>query len=346
MTSKQRVIATYNFRLPDRIPLDFCAEESVYGALVKATGVKGQLELMEYFHVDFRWAKPKWIGPELLDRNGNKTDYFGIPRGGEGFGYALTHPLSHVKTKKDVDSFNWPKPEYWDYDTFVYECEKFEEYGVYGGAWGWFFNAACDLVGMDKFLIMMIDEPDLAYYIMQKTTDFFYESSKIMFEKAKGKVDIFFTGDDYGAQHGPLIGLSLWRKFVKPHIKRLYTLAKSYNLYITQHSCGCVVDFIPDLIELGLNAIEPVQVRARGMGFKTLFKKFNGKVVLQGSIDTQRTLPFSTPEEVREEVKSRIELFKNTGGFVIPPTQHLLPEIPLENIFAMYEAAREYEKIK
>jgi len=345
MNSKERVIATYNFELPDRIPIDFCAEESVYDALMKATGVKNQLELMKYFHVDFRWARPKWIGPELVDEDGNPTDYFGIPRGGEGFGYALRHPLAHVKTKRDVDAYSWPKPEYWDYDVFVEECTRFEQYAVYGGAWGWFFNAACDLVGMDRFFIMMIDEPELAFYIMEKTTDFFYECSRIMFEKAKGKVDIFFTGDDYGAQTGPLISLELWRKLIKPHVKRLYSLAKSYGLYITQHSCGCIVDFIPDLIELGLNAIEPVQVRARGMDFKALVERFKGKVVLQGSIDTQRTLPFGTPEDVKNEVKSRIELFRDKGGFVIGPTQHLLPEIPLENILAMYEAAWEYGKL-
>ena len=346
MTSKERVIKTYNFELPDRIPLDFCADVPVYNALIEKTGVKDSLELMDYFHIDFRWARAKWIGPELVDAQGRTTDYFGIPREGEGFGYAVAHPLAHVKTKRDVDAYPWPKPEYWDYDVFVEECKRFEEYAVYGGAWGWFSNAACDLVGMDRFYMMMLDNPELAYYIMEKATDFFYETSRIMFERARGKVDIFFTGDDYGGQNAPLMGLELWRRLVKPHIKRLYSLAKEYGLYITQHSCGCVVDFIPDLIELGLNAIEPVQVRARGMDFEGLVEKFSGKVVLQGSIDTQKTLPFGSAEDVREEVRSRIRLFKDKGGFVLGPSQHLLSHIPLENIFAMYETAWEEGWIK
>lgn len=342
MTSKERVLKTYTFQLPDRIPLDFCADEPVYDSLVRRVGVKVGLELMEYFHIDFRWARPGWIGPELVDAKGRTTDYFGIPREGEAFGYPAEHPLSYVKTKRDVDAYQWPRVEYWDYDVFVEECKRFEEYAVYGGAWGWFFNAACDLVGMDKFLIMMIDDPELAFYILDKTTDFFYEISKIMFEKANGKVDIFFTGDDYGAQNAPLLSLHLWRRLIKPHIMRLYSLAKSYDLFITQHSCGCVIDFLPDLIELGLNAIEPIQVRARGMDFESLVKRFSGKLVLQGSIDTQKTLPFGTPEDVRTEVRSRMDLFQDRGGFVLCPSQHLLQQVPLENIIALYEEAWDY----
>ncbi len=346
MISKERVFKTYNFELPDRIPLDFCADVPVYDALIEKTGVKDQLALMEYFHIDFRWARAKWIGPELVDSEGHPTDYFGIRREGEAFGYAGTHPLSHVRTKRDVDAYPWPKAEYWDYDVFVEECERFEEYAVYGGAWGWFFNAACDVVGMDRFLMMMIDDPQLASYIMEKTTDFFYETSKLMFEKAKGKVDIFFTGDDYGAQNAPLMSLSLWRKLVKPHVRRLYSLAKEHGLYITQHSCGCVVDFLPDLMELGLTAIEPVQVRAKGMDFEGLVNNFSGRLVLQGSIDTQRTLPFGAPKDVAIEVRSRIDLFKDKGGFVLGPSQHLLSHVPIENIFALYDTAWKYGWLK
>lgn len=347
MISRDRVIKTYNFVIPDRIPVDFCADEPVYDALIKKIGVKGQLELMKYLHIDFRWARPKWIGPDLKTPDEKKTDYFWIPRVGEGFGYAFEHPLANVETTEDVENYNWPNPEYYDYDVYLEEAKRFREegYAVYGGHWGWFFAAATDLVGMEKFMIMMVEKPDIAYKIMEKITDFFYECSKIMFEKAKGYVDIFFTGDDYGQQKGPLVSLSMWRKLIKPHVKRLYSLAKKYDLHVTQHSCGSITYVLDDLIELGLNAIEPVQIRAYDMGFESLVKRYAGKVVLQGSIDTQKTLPFGTKDDVRKEVISRINLFKDRGGFVIGPTQHLLSEIPLENILTMYEVAYEYGKI-
>ncbi len=149
MNSRERVIKTYNFQIPDRIPIDFCADEPVYDALIKKTGVKSQLELMEYFHIDFRWARPKWVGPEMKTSDGKRTDYFWIPREGVDFGYAVEHPLAHIKTIKDVENYNWPKPEYYDYDIYVEEAKKFKEegYAVYGGHWGWFFGAATDLDG-------------------------------------------------------------------------------------------------------------------------------------------------------------------------------------------------------
>jgi len=347
MTSRERVIKTYNFQIPDRIPLDFCADEPVYDALIERVGVKNQLELMKYLHIDFRWARPKWVGPEMKTPDGRRTDYFWIPRKGVDFGYAIEHPLAHTETIKDVEDYNWPKPEYYDYDVYVEEAKKTREegYAVYGGHWGWFFGAATDLVGMEKFMMMMVDKPRVAFKVMEKITDFFYECSRIMFEKTKGYVDIFFTGDDYGQQQGPLVSLSMWRKLIKPHVKRLYSLAKEYNLYITQHSCGSITYVLDDLMELGLDAIEPVQVRAYDMDFESLTQRYGGRVVLQGSIDTQKTLPFGTEEDVRKEVLSRIKLFKDRGGFVLGPSQHLLSEIPLENILAMYDTAYKYGEI-
>lgn len=346
MTSKERVLKTYEFKLPDRVPVDFCACEAVYNSLIKKLGVKGQLELMEALHVDFRWARAPWIGPELKAPDGTPTDYFGIPRAGVGdFGYPVNHPLKNMSSVEDIENYPWPSPDFFDYGVFREETEKFEEHAVLGGGWSWFSNVAMDLVGMEKFLILMYDEPDLAYRLMERICEFFWEVSRRMFEVSKGKLDIFFTGDDYGTQQGPLISLSMWRKLIIPHIKRLYSLAKSYSLKIMQHSCGSVEVFLPDLIEIDLDAIEPVQVRARGMDIGRLLKKYRGKLIFHGSIDTQHTLPFGNLEDVKREVLHRIELFKRYRGLVIAPSQHLLPEIPLENILVMYETAYEFGKL-
>jgi uroporphyrinogen decarboxylase len=339
MTSKERVCKTYRFEKPDLVPIDFCAVDEVYDALVQRLGLKDGLELMEYFQIDFRWARPKWVGPPLVDEQGRNRDIFGSVRYGEGFGYQLSPPWADLEEEKDLDRYQWPKLEYFDYDVFAVECERFEEYAVYGGQWGGGFTQACDLIGTEKFLLMMMENPRLASRVMERITDFFYASSRVMYEKAKGKVDIYFAGDDFGTQRGPTISLELWRKLVKPQMKRLWDLAKSYDLFIVHHCCGGISEFLPDMIGMGLTAIEPVQVRARGMGFEDLVRRFKGKVVLQGSIDTQQTLPFGSPEEVRAEVLSRIALFRDSGGFVLGPSQHLLRDIPLENILTLYETA-------
>ena len=354
MNSRERVLKTYNFELPDKIPLDFCADDPVYDALIEKVGVKDQLSLMEYFNIDFRWARPAWIGPELVTSDGQRTDYFGIPREGVDFGYAKERPLANMKTPKEVEEYisnkenMWPRAEYWDYDVFTTEAKTFrnEGYAVYGGQWAWFFTAACDLVGMDKFFIMMLEKPDVAYKIMEMLSDTFMESSEIMFQKAKGDIDIYFTGDDYGQQAGPLISAELWRKLVKPHAKKLFSHAKKYDLYIDQHSCGSITYILDDLIAIGLNSLEPVQVRAHDMEFKSLVDRYSRKVVLHGSIDTQKTLTFGSKEDVRDEVISRISLFKDKGGFILAPSQHFLVDIPLENILIMYETAEKFRNIE
>ena len=342
MTSKERVRRTYNFERADRVPIDFCACQEVYDRLMAHYGVATGLELMERLHVDFRWARPGWIGPEMKDKQGRPTDYFWIPRAGAGdFGYAVENPLAQVKSVAEVEAYPWPTAEMCDYDVYAEQCEQFEEYAVLGGGWCWFFDAASDLVGMERWMPMLIEEPEICHAILGKTADFFYESTRRMFEKAGAKTDVFFTGDDYGTQRGPMISLPMWREFARPHVERLYGLAKSYGLKIMQHSCGGVRAFLPDLMECGLNILEPVQVRARGMDPKELARDFGGRLCFHGSIDTQQTLPFGTPEDVRREVRDRIETFRPYGGFTIAPSQHLMPEIPTENIVAMYTAAWE-----
>jgi len=354
MNSRERVIKTYNFELPDKIPVDFCADTPVYDALIARVGVKDQLSLMEYFNIDFRWARPGWVGPMLKTSNGRITDYFGIPREGVDFGYATTRPLADVKTTREVEDYInnknnlWPRAEYYDFEVFLEEAKRFrdEGYAVYGGQWGWFFSAACDLVGMDKFFIMMFDLPEVAFKIMEMLSDTFMECNEIMFHKAKGYIDIYFTGDDYGQQCGPLVSPELWRKLIKPHAKKLFNHAKKFNLFIDQHSCGSITYILDDLIEIGLNSIEPVQVRAHDMEFKSLVDRYAGRVVLHGSIDTQQTLTFGSTEDVRKEVISRIELFKNKGGFILAPSQHFLTDIPLENILTMYKTAEEFRNLQ
>jgi len=105
------------------------------------------------------------------------------------------------------------------------------------------------------------------------------------------------------------------------------------------HSCGSVARFIPAFLEMGLHILEPIQVRAAGMDPAELAPRFGGKLCFHGSIDTQRTLPFGTPDDVRREVRERVRTFKPYGGFTIAPSQHLLSDIPIENIVAMYEEA-------
>jgi hypothetical protein len=192
MTPKERVLRTYNFKRADRFPIDFCACVKIYDKLRNELHCSDDLEMLDMLHVDYRWARPQWIGPELRNAEGMDTDYFGIPRRGVGdFGNAVSHPLSYVKSENDIRHYSWPKADYFDYDSYKEECDRYSHYAVLGGGWSWFFDAACDLVGMEKFFVMLYDNPPLAHRLLERITDFFYDISKCMLDKAGDKTDIF-----------------------------------------------------------------------------------------------------------------------------------------------------------
>ena len=344
MTSKQRVLLNYSFQPVDRFTIDFCAESAVYARLREHYGVASDLQLMETLHVDFRYPKPNWIGFPLVDSEGRPTDYFGIPRRGYGdFGYPIVHPLAGVSTVAEVEAYPyWPTAEMWDYDRYVEDCRSFEEYAVLGGAWAWFFEAGCELVGMDRWFYLIADKPEVAHAILEKTTSFMERSSEIMFQKAGRYIDICFTGDDYGFQTGPMMSQRMFQEFVQPYLRRIYNVGRRHGKLVMHHSCGSVAAFVPTFIEMGLNILEPIQVGAACMDPAELAAKYGGKLCFHGSIDTQGTLPFGTPEDVRREVRERVETFVPYGGFTIGPSQHLMTDIPVANIVAMYDAAWDY----
>jgi uroporphyrinogen decarboxylase len=344
MTSKERVLRNYTFQPVDRFTIDFCAESAVYAKLREHFGVADDLALMEKLHVDFRYPKPNWIGFPLSDSQGRATDYFGIPRTGVGdFGYPIVHPLAGVSSIAEVEAYPyWPSADMWDYDQYTEDCAGFEEYAVLGGAWGWFFEAACELTGMDRWFLLMNDKPEVARAILEKTTGFMERTSEIMFEKAGNYIDICFTGDDYGFQSGPMMSMRMFDEWARSYLQRIYDVGRRHGKPVMHHSCGSVARFIPRFMEMGLNILEPVQVGAAGMDPRELAARYGGKLCFHGSINTQSTLPLGTPDDVRREVRERVETFRPYGGFTIAPSQHLLLDIPVENIVAMYEAAWEH----
>ncbi|MCX7667423.1 MAG: hypothetical protein N2Z84_00615 [Atribacterota bacterium] len=163
-----------------------------------------------------------------------------------------------------------------------------------------------------------------------------------MFQKGKGFIDIFFMGDDYGVRNGPMVSRKLWKKFFAPRLERLWKLAKSYGLKVQLHSCGSVRELVPNFIAMGLDVLNPIQVQAQGMEPEKIKKNYGARLTFHGSMDTQKTLPFGTKEDVQKEVLHRLKTLALGGGFVLSPSQHLLTEIPLENIVTMSETAYEY----
>jgi len=149
-------------------------------------------------------------------------------------------------------------------------------------------------------------------------------------------------GDDYGTQRGLIMSFEMWDEFYVPCLSKLFGLAKGFGLKVMLHSCGSVNELIPRLIELGMDSLDPIQVRATGMDPESLKSEFGEYVTFHGSLDTQHILPYGTVEDVRLEALRLIEIFGNGGGFILGPSQEFLPDISLENIKAMYDVGKNF----
>ena len=162
-------------------------------------------------------------------------------------------------------------------------------------------------------------------------------------EEVGGEVDVVFTADDLGAQNGLQIQRELYRELIKPYHERYFRLIHELSpAKLLFHSCGSVVEVLDDLIDIGVDALTPVQVSARGMDTKLLKQKWGTKLVFWGGIDTQHVLPHGSVDDVKAEVERRIEDLGPGGGYVLCAVHNVQPEVPTENIVAMYHHAREY----
>jgi len=211
-----------------------------------------------------------------------------------------------------------------------------------GGVYEW----AQDLMGWSNFLINIMKNPELIAALLDKLVEANIKRLERILPAVNGYVQLIQIGDDLGMQGRPQISPRLYREIVKPRHKKLYRYIKeNVNAYLFLHTCGSVYEFIKDFIEMGVDAINPVQVSAKNMESERLKEEFGDKITFWGGgCDTQKVLPFGTTKDVEEEVKKRIRDFAPNGGFVFSQVHNIQVGTPPENIMAMYNAVKKYGK--
>jgi uroporphyrinogen-III decarboxylase len=166
-------------------------------------------------------------------------------------------------------------------------------------------------------------------------------------DAAADVIDVFFIGNDFGSQTGPLLGPDLFDRFILPHLKRLIDLGHDYGLKVQLHCCGGFRPLIPAMIEAGLDALHAVQPSCTGMDLKTLKAEFGHKIVFNGAIDSHHVLIKATPETVRQRTREVLDIMKPAGGYVAGASHDtILEETPLDNVLAMFDAIKEFGKYK
>jgi uroporphyrinogen decarboxylase len=179
--------------------------------------------------------------------------------------------------------------------------------------------------------------------IIEKCCEFYLEVDRRTFEDNPGKIDMYFMGNDFGSQRALLMSPDMWRKFYKPYVAKLIAQAKRNGCVTAIHSCGDIHEIIGDFIEIGVDAINPIQIGAEHMRPEDLIKEFGADCVFFGGIDENNILQYATEEEVRAETRRIIDVLGKHGRYIVAASHdYLLPEIPAKSIVAMFDEAKKY----
>lgn len=348
MTSRERVRAAMRHEKPDRIPAAFEAVESVTRKLLAHYGFRDYSKLVDKFGIDIVPVSPIYTGPArktYYNEEGKlvKESFWGYEEtyhDTETDTYPITtfFPFNHVETLEDVERCVFPNPDWFDYSVIKEQCNKYPDKAIIVGHEGP-FQIVTFLMEMDKFFMLMYDEPEAAKRILDRMVAFELEYYKRIFEAAGGRIDILRVHDDYGTQISLLFGVEMWKTFFEENTRKLTELAHRYGAFYQQHSCGAVGPLIPELIRCKVDALEPLQ-KVNGLEPEFLRERYEGQITFHGGIDTQHLLPYGTPAEVEAETGKYMELLGRNGGYILMASQSFEGDVPIPNIEALYGVKR------
>ena len=365
-SSRERVLKALAHQKPDRIPCDYLATLEVDRKLRDYFNIAGpdhEIEveegiarwsiergksverILDKLGVDIRQVNPDYSAPYVEKYpDGSWKDIWGIiyRKVSNEFGeYAesIFKPFVEIRTLDDVKNYPWPSPDWYDYSKIYEQCLRYEGYAIKAGGPGVIdlLNGISNARGMEQVLIDVGMEDPVGVAIFDRRFDFYYEFARRTLEAGKGKIDIFWVGDDMGSQQGLMISPRSWRRVFKPYMKKMIDLIHSFDVKAMMHSCGSTRLIWDDLIELGLDIYQTAQEQAVGMDPKELKLKYGDKISLHGAIDSQGFLQHATPKEVKAMLRERIKVLSAKGGYICASCHNLQPDIPVENIVAMYE---------
>ena len=380
-TSRERVLAALDHREPDRVPIDLGGNQTgihkgAYRKLIDRLGLDEEIVIMdlvqqlaqpservlERLHVDTRYvaaggAKSFAGGVVRRERGGRVwhdfTDEFGITWSmpdDEPYYFDISHsPLAGLSLD-EIRAYPFPKGD--DPTRFeglrdrALRLRNETPYAVISGISGVVYEICWYMRGLENLFIDMMTQPQVLEAIIDRTLGFWLDWFRLFLDEAADVVDVIMIGDDLAGQNGPLFAPRLYRQIIKPRQKRLVRYIRSRTkAKIWYHSCGAVLEYLPDLLDNGIDILNPVQISAKGMDPVRLKAEFGDRLVFWGGgIDAQHVLPRASPQEVREHVRRNLEAFKPGGGYVFNNVHNIQRDVPPENVLAMFDAAYEFGK--
>ena len=335
-------MAAFEFREPDRVPAWLGASPEFIEKALSELNLTDEEDLRRLFRDDFRRVIAPYL-PEDPEPSGITP--FGIAREGFGYGMAADHPLKEAGME-EIEAYAWPDPDFIELSRVRNDASKFQkQYAILGGDWSPFWHDLTDLLGMENMFIKMYTDPRLVNRILEKIMDYYIEVNTRIFEEAADLIDIFFIGNDFGSNTGPLLDTKLFDRYIVPQLRQLTALGHHYGLKVMLHCCGGFRELIPSMIESGLDGLHAIQPSCRGMELRQLKRDFGDRIVFNGCIDSNFVLIQGTQEHVRRITEKTIDMMKPGGGFIAGASHdYLLEETPVENVHIMFETIKTYGK--
>jgi len=339
MLSTERVLAAIARQAPDRIPRDFWAEPPTLNRLFKHVGHSGEERLLTDLRIDIRHLNA--VTPPEREIRGDVYQNFW----GERFIYRPTPwgpmredvkgALAAAKSLAELEAFPWPTVDCFNYSKLKEQCRRYEPYAlIYGFADVWQRPAL--VRGWEAMFLDVIERPDWVHFLCRKFTDFYLEDYTRAAETSGGRIALFLLISDLGSQNGPLISLAMFRQFVAPSLREMIECIHGLGAKVLFHSCGDIHSFIPDLIDLGVDVLDPIQPTGPQMAPERLKADFGDRLSFHGGIDMQQLLPHGTARQIKEQVRRYCETLGHGGGYILAPAHFFQPDVPPENILAVY----------
>jgi len=343
MTQRERWQAVVNREAPDRIPMYYRATDEASEKLMKYLQCSTMEEICLRLHIDQNVnLAPRYKGgpvPLGEDIYGRKYELMTYENG--NYRECVFHPLAEFATVAEIEAqYIWPSADWFDYSGIPAQVAAAENRVIAGGGSEPFLIYK-HLRGEEQSFIDLIEHPDIVHYCLEQLYGYCYERSTRIYEAAQGRVNMTAVAEDMGAQDRLLYSRAHLETFFFPYMKRMIDLAHQAGAKVNTHSDGSIIEILPDLIEMGVDIINPIQWRCKGMERERLKREFGDQLIFEGGVDNQYTLPFGTEEEVREEVRENIRILGAGGGYIITPCHNIQVVGPAENVVAMFDEGYE-----
>jgi len=328
-TYRERVISALEHEPTDLTPWNFELTREFATRLKSETGCADESAYLQCHMMYGRFKRNAWIAADTYE------DMFGVRWRIGTDGGDIGAPCNRVIGELGSGAYELPEVDLQLIDAAATEMaadrERFRMFRLTYAL----FERAWSLAGMEELLAGMLTEPAAAAALLERITEF---NLGVLDAILPHEFEGVYVGDDWGSQHGLIMGPDLWRKFIKPPLALMFEKIKRHGKYVLVHSCGNIGEVLPDLIEIGMDAYNTVQPEIYDLA--ELKREYGKELTFWGGISTQQFLPFATPEEVRETSTRVIRLLGNGGGYIFAPTHAVTPDIPVENVQAMLDCVR------